>query len=52
MLEKPKVLSDEKINTAFDGAFDTPIELDHKPTPKEIILIRLRAVAQAQLDDT
>ncbi len=46
--DKPPLLSDEEINKAFDEAFDTPISFDHKPTPEEIITIRLRAVAQAQ----
>ena len=39
---------DEEIQSAFDEAFDKPVYLDHEPTPEEIILIRLRAVAQAQ----
>ena len=47
---KPPLLSDEEINKAFDEAFDKPIYLDHEPTPEEIITIRLRAVAQTQLN--
>jgi len=43
-------LTPEEIDKAFDGAFDKPIEFDHKPTPDEIILIRLKAVAQTQLN--
>ena len=46
-----KILDDVEINRAFDNAFDKPVLLDHKPTPDEIITIRLRAVAQAQVDD-
>ncbi len=46
--DKPLLLSDDEINKAFDEAFDKPISFDHKPTPEEIITIRLRAVAQAQ----
>ena len=46
--DRPLLLSDEEINKAFDEAFDKPISFDHKPTPEEIITIRLRAVAQAQ----
>ena len=47
-----KLITDEQINQAFDDAFDRPVFLDHKPTPEEIIIIRLRAVVQAQRDDT
>ena len=46
--ENPPLLSDVEINKAFDEAFDKPISFDHKPTPEEIITIRLRAVAEAQ----
>ncbi len=49
-VKKPPFLSDEEINSAFDKAFDSPINFDHKPTLEEIMLIRLRAVAQAQWD--
>ena len=45
-----KIITDEQINRAFDGAFDKPLYFDYKPTEEEIITIRLRAVAQAQLD--
>lgn len=50
-LSKPgELLSDEEINKAWDDAFDKPIEFDHKPTAEEIFMIRMKAVAQAQLD--
>lgn len=39
-----------EIQYAYDHAFDRPVSLDHKPTYEEVLLIRLRAVAQAQLD--
>lgn len=44
------VLDDTELNEAFDHAFDKPIYLDHKPTPDEILTIRLRAVSQATID--
>uniref|UniRef100_A0A6M3IY88 Uncharacterized protein n=1 Tax=viral metagenome TaxID=1070528 RepID=A0A6M3IY88_9ZZZZ len=44
------MLSDKEILAAYDNAFDNPVNFDHKPTPEEILLIRLRAVAKAQED--
>lgn len=44
------VLGDDEINTAFEEAFAKPIYLAHKPTPEEILLIRLKAIAKAQRD--
>jgi len=46
------LISDEEIDKAFVSAFDKPINFNHKPTPSELIAIRLRAVAQAQHDHT
>lgn len=43
------LLTNEEIDSAFESAFDTPINFDHKPTVEEIFVIRLRAVAKAQL---
>lgn len=43
-------ISDTEINKAFDGAFDKEVSFDHPPTPEDIILARLKAVAQAQLE--
>ena len=40
-------LTDEELNKSFDGAFDIPVAIDHKPTPEEIFTFRLRAVAKA-----
>ena len=51
-LNKLKVLEDSELNRALDNAFDVPINFDHKPTAEEIITIRLRAMAQAQLSRT
>lgn len=50
--EKVKLrgLTPEEVNKAFDNAFDQPINLDHKPSPEEILTIRLEAVAVAQLN--
>ncbi len=47
-----KLLCDKELNDAWENAFDKPVYLDHKPTLEEIFTIRLRAVAQAQLDKT
>ncbi len=44
---EPWELTDEKLNKAFDSAFDAPLYLDHKPTPDDLITLRLKAVAQA-----
>ena len=44
-LVKRVELTDPEINKAFDDAFEVPINFDHKPTPEDIILVRLRAVA-------
>ena len=49
-IKEQVILSDEELNKAFKGAFDKPVYYDHKPTPDEIMTIRLRAVAQAQLN--
>jgi hypothetical protein len=49
LFPKPELLTDEEINKAFDSAFDKGVYFDHKPTVEEILTIRLRAVAQAQL---
>ena len=43
-------LTDEEVDRAFDGAFDKPMNFDHKPTQEEILLIRLKAVAEAQIN--
>ncbi len=42
-----EALSDEELNKAYDGAFDKPMDFDHKPTADELHTIRLRAVSQA-----
>ncbi len=47
-----RILSDKELNDAWDNAFETPISFDHKPTADEIFTLRLRAIAQAQLDRT
>jgi len=47
-----ELLSDEKLNQAWDNTFATPVNLDHKPTPEEIFNLQLRAVAQASQEDT
>ena len=50
MIAKPELLlTDEELNRAWDDAFDTPVNFDHRPTGDEILTIRLRAVAKAQL---
>ncbi len=48
---KPNILSDEKLNEAFDGDFGE-VHFDHKPTAEDIFLIKLKLVAQAQNDYT
>ena len=48
--DKEAKLTEEETDEAWDNAFDTPIEFDHKPTMEEIIAIRLKAVNQAQLE--
>lgn len=45
-----KLLPDDQIMKAFESAFDEDVYFDHKPTPDEILLIRLRAVAKAQAE--
>lgn len=50
MIQKPEILNDEEVNKAWDGAFDKPINFDHKPTAEEMFTIRLKAVAQVQRD--
>ena len=47
--DRPPLLSDEELNKAFDSAFDEPVDFDHEPTPEEVINIRFRAIAQAQI---
>ncbi len=42
-------LTDEEINKTFEGAFDKPVDFDHKPTMDEILTLRLKAVEQALL---
>jgi len=42
-------VSDEELNKAYDGAFDKPMDFDHKPTADELHTIRLRAVSQATI---
>ena len=44
---KPPMLSDEAILQAFDGDFGE-VYFDHKPTPDEILLIKLKLVVKAQ----
>ena len=44
------LLTDEKIGEAFDNTFEKPVTLDHQPTVDEIFALKLRSVAQAQLD--
>jgi len=41
-------LTDEKIIASFDGDFGE-VAFDHKPTPEDILLIKLKLVADAQL---
>lgn len=43
------LLTDKELNEAWDNAFREAVYFDHKPTPEEIFIIRLRAVAKAQL---
>ena len=50
-LTKPQILKPEQILKAFDGDFGE-VYFDHKPTPDEILLIKLKLVAEAQRDDT
>lgn len=38
------MLTDEQIWAAWDNAFDKPVNFDHKPTPDELILFRIKAV--------
>jgi len=47
---KVGILTDTELNEAFDGAFSKPVNFNHKPTPEDLLTIRLRAVAQAQHD--
>ena len=52
MIEPTKenyLLTPEEILKAFDGDFE-PVEFNHKPTPEEVLVIKLRLVAQNQLD--
>lgn len=49
-VEEMERLSDEESKKTWETAFDKPVFLDHKPTPEEIFIIRLRAIAQAQYD--
>ena len=50
-IEKPEILSDEDILKAFDSDFGE-VYFDHKPTPEELFLIKLKLVAHVQRDDT
>jgi len=49
LIPKLTVLNDEEINQAFDSDFGE-VHFDHKPTPEEIMLIKLRLVATKALD--
>ena len=44
------ILSDKELNEAWSNAFDKAVYFDHKPTQDELFVIRLRAVAQAQIN--
>jgi hypothetical protein len=48
-MNKPPILSDKEILEAFDGDFGE-VYFDHKPTPYEILLIKLRLVSRATLE--
>ena len=41
-------LTDKEILAAWEGAFDKPVSLAHKPTAEDIILIRCKAVLKAE----
>jgi len=41
------MLTDKQIWEAWDKTFDTPVDFDHKPTPDEILLVRIKAVLKA-----
>jgi len=45
-----EILSDSELMNAWENAFEKGIYFDHKPTPEDIITLRLRAVAQAQAE--
>ncbi len=45
-----KELTDEQIWEAWANAFDKDVYFDHKPTPEEIMLIRIRAVLKEAKD--
>jgi len=47
-MNKGLLLSDEAIQAAFDGDFGE-VYFGHKPTPDDILLVKLRLVAKAQL---
>jgi len=44
------LLTPEETEKAFDNAFETPVDLDHKPTIEEIFALTLKAVTKAQLE--
>jgi hypothetical protein len=44
---EPPILSDEEIMAAWDDDFR--VELDHPLTPEDVLLIRLKLVAKAQI---
>jgi len=44
-------LTDKDLLEAWENTFEQAVYFDHQPTADEIITIRLRAVAQAQVKD-
>ncbi len=48
MANEQELLSDEQLNEAFDGDFEE-VHFDHKPTAEDILLIKLKLVAKAQI---
>ena len=42
-----KDLTDKQIWEAWDNAFEKDVYFDHKPTPEEIMLVRIKAVLKA-----
>lgn len=45
-----KLISDKELLETWEDAFDNPVYFDRKPTVDDYILVRLRAVAQAQME--
>ena len=41
-------LTPTELQTAWDDAFENGVNFDHKPTDKDMLLVRLQAVADAQ----